>query len=175
MEQQNKKSFYKNWLLWIIVAIVVFGLIVIGILNSLSSKTTTGKLSQLDMIAKQIISSYLKSPGSAQFPELIIKKSISTENQYIVFGDVDSQNSFGGLMRSHFFLTIIDKGGDAQNINNWTINSLDLGDVALVSNGKELDPPLPLSGLSEEARRAQKQLEDIYRGPLIEDLERGLK
>ena len=175
-EPKKKKKFYKRWWVWAIVTVVIF--IIIGISNNSKPEKVrqntannevlaineNQKSSQLDKVVKQIISSYLKSPGSAQFAELIIKKKNNTENQYIAFGDVDSQNSFGGLMRSHFFLEIIDKGGDMQNRGNWTINSLDLGDFILISNGKSYDIPLSLSDLSEEARLAQKQVEDYYRG-----------
>ncbi|KKS12529.1 MAG: hypothetical protein UU67_C0051G0003 [Candidatus Daviesbacteria bacterium GW2011_GWB1_41_5] len=132
--------------------------------ESLQSETVVKQeSSEVEIVVKQVISSYLKSPGSAQYPELVIKKSITEENQYVAFGDVDSQNTFGGLMRSHFFLKIIDKGGEAQNINNWTVDSLDLGDLILVSNGKPYDTPLSISDLSVEARMMQKQIEDFYR------------
>jgi uncharacterized protein YneF (UPF0154 family) len=143
-----------------IILVIVIGFFVFSQLN----KKAVEKTPQLDTAVKQIVSSYLISPGSAQFAELIIKKKINTENQYVAFGDVDSQNSLGGLLRSHFFLVIIDKGGDMQNINNWTINQLDLGDNSIIFNGEKYDTPLSLSDLSEEVRTGQKQMEDYYRG-----------
>lgn len=149
----------------IIGLVVIVLVIVIGLfLFSQSNKKAVEKLPQLDTMVKQIVSSYLVSPGSAQFAELIIKKKINTENQYVAFGDVDSQNSYGGLLRSHFFLGIIDKGGDKQNIDNWRIDQLDLGNSSIIFAGEKYDTPLSLSDLSEEIRTGQKQIEDYYRG-----------
>ena len=163
MEKQEKKPFYKKWKVWfVIVLIVLVSGTALNIIGSNSEKKIQNP-PELSSIVKQIIISYLKSPGSAQFVELIVKKEINTENKFVAFGDVDSQNEFGGLMRSHFFLELINKGGDVQDINNWEVYQLDLGNFSIIFNGKTYDTPLSLSDLSEESRLAQKQLEDIYR------------
>ncbi|MCX6739433.1 MAG: hypothetical protein NT098_05310 [Candidatus Parcubacteria bacterium] len=163
MEKQKYVPFYKKWKAWFFIIAVIMTLgIIAEIRGSNSSTQATQKLSLSETVVKQIVSSYLKSPGSAQFPELIIKKRNNKENTtYFAFGNVDSKNSFGVLLRSHFFIQIFDKGGDVQNVNNWKIYDLDLGDTSFVSGGKTYDTPLPYS---EEYLFEQKKLEDVLLG-----------
>ena len=110
---------------------------------------------------KQIVSSFLKSPGSAKFIDLVVRKKSGTENQYVAFGDVDSQNSFGALLRTHFNLTAIYQGGDVGDTKNWQVDSLDIGDINLISSGRPQDPPLQLT---QELITLRQQTEDLYRG-----------
>ena len=93
--------------------------------------------------------------------ELVVRKKTGTENQYVAFGDVDSQNSFGALLRTHFNLTAIYQGGDVVDTKNWQVDSLDLGDMNLISGGKPQDPPLQLT---QELITLRQQTEDLYRG-----------
>lgn len=143
-----------------LIVIILIVLIVIFVFVKSSKKPTFQKSPQLETVVKQIVSSYLKSPGSAQFVELIIEKQINPQNEYIVLGDVDSQNGFGALLRTHFFLRIIDKGGDKQNVDNWTTNQLVLDNVGIIFDGKPYDAPLTFDG---DLLIAQKQLEDSVR------------
>ena len=92
--------------------------------------------------------------------ELIIEKQINPENAYYVLGDVDSQNGFGALLRTHFFLKIIDKGGDKQSVDNWTTNELVLDNVGIILDGKPLDRPITFDG---ELLTIQKHLESQIR------------
>jgi hypothetical protein len=108
---------------------------------------------------KQIVSSFLKSPGSAKFIDLVVRKKSGTENQYVAFGDVDSQNSFGALLRTHFNLTAVYQGGDVGVAKNWQVDSLDMGDTNLISSGKPQDPPLQLT---QELITLRQQTEDLY-------------
>lgn len=144
-----------------LVVIILIILIGIFVFVKSSKKPTLQKSPQLETVVKQIVSSYLKSPGSAQFVELIIEKQINPVNEYIVLGDVDSQNGFGALLRTHFFLRIIDKGGDKQSIDNWTTNQLVLDNVGIIFDGKPYDTPLVFDG---DLLVAQKQLEDSVKG-----------
>ncbi|MCK9351507.1 MAG: hypothetical protein WCT49_04575 [Candidatus Paceibacterota bacterium] len=145
-----------------IVGLVVIVLLLIAgfFVFSKSSKKAPQETLQVENAVKQIVSSFLKSPGSAQFPEIIVEKQTTQENKYIAFGDVDSQNGFGALLRSHFFLVMFGKGGDLQNKDNWTIDILSLDNMLLVSGGKIIDSPFPLT---EELITSQKQLEDSIR------------
>lgn len=146
----------------IIGLIVIVLIIAVGVLILIrsSKKPTLTKTPQLETVVKQIVSSYLKSPGSAQFVELIIEKQINPQNEYIVLGDVDSQNGYGALLRTHFFLRIIDKGGDKQSVDNWSTNQLVLDNVGIIFDGKQYDTPLTFEG---DLLTAQKQLEDSVR------------
>jgi len=50
---------------------------------------------------ENLISLVLVSPGSAKFSDEVVTEN-PAKHQVIVTGNVDSQNSFGGLMRSKF-------------------------------------------------------------------------
>jgi len=65
----------------------------------------------------------LKSPGSAQFPSVraarVGQVGVVTDQRYLVAAYVDSQNSFGALLRSNFV-------GEIQQTSkgHWTLNEL---------------------------------------------------
>ena len=61
---------------------------------------------------KRAVLKILKSPGSARFPELG-KTTYSVEGgAYVNTGYVDSQNSYGALLRSRFFCISVYQGGN---------------------------------------------------------------
>lgn len=62
--------------------------------DSAADKTTDAK-----QVCEQFVKDQLKSPGSAKFTGASASTGGST---YTVTGDVDAQNSFGGLLRSHY-------------------------------------------------------------------------
>lgn len=122
--------------------------------------STSNLTQQREDAMKQIVSSFLKSPGSAKFVDLVVRKKSGTENEYVAFGNVDSQNSFGALLRTHFNLTAIYQGGDVGDTKNWQVDSIDMGDTNLISSGKLQDPPLQLT---QELITLRQQTEDLYR------------
>lgn len=165
----NKKTIKAS-----VFILVIF--LVIAVLYSIFTKENNNLVNQSEVsidksnkekviveVSKKIISSHLKSPGSAQFVEIVAKSRFKSNDTYLVFGDVDSQNGFGSLLRSHFFLEIIDKGGDKENVNNWIVNQLDLGDYIIISSGEVYETPLSFSDLSIEAQNATKEIEALYR------------
>ena len=54
--------------------------------------------------AQDRVTSFLKSPGSAQFQNLCYDeaKQVEGERNYVVTSYVDSQNGFGALLRSYY-------------------------------------------------------------------------
>ncbi len=115
---------------------------------------------QREEVVKKIVTSFLKSPGSAQFPDVVVKKILETEDHYIAFGEVDSQNGFGALLRNHFNILLIYKSGEITDVKNWEIDTLNLGDVVLIAEGKVQDPPLPIT---VELLESIRHVEELYR------------
>lgn len=76
--------------------------------------------------AKEYVTSILKSPGSADFPTRSYEEAIShintRDSTYYMSGYVDSQNSFGALMRTNFKLTLKYLGGDPNLTNSWKVH-----------------------------------------------------
>ena len=107
---QSKQS--TSGFILIIVFLLVTSLIAASCFNS-SNKTTkeeTKKPTKQDALIQShlFIEQHLKSPGSADFPyqpdETIDQLNDST---FIVLSYVDSQNSFGALLRTHYKCKII--------------------------------------------------------------------
>lgn len=103
---------------------------------------------KLIKVVEQIVSSYLKSPATTQFTNVFIVETTennSVNKKFKTFGDVDSQNSFGALLRDHFNLTLILKGEKIEDINSWTIEQFDFGNENLISNSQIKNPPFKLT------------------------------
>lgn len=119
MKEKNK--IWINWKLWSLLAIVV--VIVLGIVfitNNLSKETNSSSTEEYNVLGKEIqltnklkkelyekvkedITKDLKTPSSAVFPKMEdwnIK--VNTNNVIEVKSYVDSQNSFGAMLRANF-------------------------------------------------------------------------
>lgn len=66
---------------------------------------------ELMKVVKTAICSQLKSPASAQFPAELISIIGDDERGYQVSGFVDSQNSYGAMIRNDFTATVIMENG----------------------------------------------------------------
>lgn len=168
MTPQNSLGIIIGALVAIIVLLVTGGIYYTTVVSSdakdgkkTEQASVPSKIQEREEVVKKIVASFLKSPGSAQFPDLIVKKMSETEDHYIAFGEVDSQNGFGALLRTHFHLILIYNGGEITDVENWTIDALGLGEKLLITDGEAQDPPLPLTGKLLEA---VQRVEDIYRG-----------
>ncbi|MEI7723487.1 MAG: hypothetical protein WCK09_00425 [Bacteroidota bacterium] len=67
-------------------------------------------------VAEQYVKQHLKSPSSAQFPETSekLRHVVNTGNEvYLVDSWVDSQNSFGAMLRTKFHLKVTVVGDNA--------------------------------------------------------------
>lgn len=119
---------------------------------------------EVEKITKEIIVSRLTSPGSAQFVDfVIIKKLPKEENTYIAFGDVDSQNGFGALLRTHFYITLKKIGDNIEDIDSWKIEDLELDNVLYISEGEKQENPLHFNNqLIELKKKNEKIIREIY-------------
>lgn len=114
---------------------------------------------QAEKISKIIVSKHLISPGSAQFVN--IEVGAPDGSLFIVFGDVDSQNSFGALLRSHFFHTFkyIGKNEkEADVLENWKTDWLEIGDYLYVSGGEEKTVPFMMTETMRKITAKQENM-----------------
>ena len=63
---------------------------------------------------KSAVSAQLKSPASAQFPEDLISIDGNDQSGYEVTGFVDSQNSYGAMIRNDFKASVSIVNGEAR-------------------------------------------------------------
>jgi hypothetical protein len=74
--------------------------------------------SQAAFICQNLAEVQLKSPGSAEHPYGISAKKNKAGN-YVSVTYVDSQNSFGAMLRTYYVCELNYKGGDPYNYQSW--------------------------------------------------------
>lgn len=77
------------------------------------------------LIAIEFVKPQLKSPSTAVFPSYPDKRRNDKIGEWTFFSYVDSQNSFGAMIRTNFDITIIFQGGDDSDTRNWKVKSFD--------------------------------------------------
>jgi hypothetical protein len=65
---------------------------------------TADEISFAEKAAPEVVKTNLVSPGIAQFLKPVVTVSEGQPETMEVWGDVDSQNRFGGFMRSHYLV-----------------------------------------------------------------------
>lgn len=100
----------------LVVAFVAVS-VMTGPRSSPGSTDTDGDELGAWVVCQQQMDKQLKAPATAEYPssrEVRISKSGST---YTIRGWVDSQNSFGALVRTDFICTAISTGGDNYRVS----------------------------------------------------------
>ncbi len=82
-------------------------------------------------VVKPTICSQLKSPASAQFPVDVISIIGDDERGYQVQGFVDSQNSYGAMIRTDFTANVVVQNGFP------SVTSSSVGTKAAINNAKQ--------------------------------------
>ena len=115
----------------LILTIIVVGIITSAVLSSGSSsnssstsRATAVSDTQVNIMAENYVEQVLKSPSTAEFPTLAFTHSDLGNNKHQIVSYVDSQNSFGAMIRSNWSVVLTYNGGDWANQNNWTLNEL---------------------------------------------------
>lgn len=115
----------------LILTLIVVGLVTSYILagsdsssSSSTSKTTAVTETQVNVMAENYVEQVLKSPSTAEFPTLEFNYADLGNNTYQIISYVDSQNSFGAMIRSNWSVILTYNGGDWSNQSNWTLNEL---------------------------------------------------
>lgn len=137
-----KKPFYERTWFVVLMIFVVLGILgsLIDNLSSNSSNSSTygngggqGEYSMAYIQSKDFVTQFLKSPSTAKFPYDPVQVT-NNGNMYYVVGYVDSQNSFGAMLRSNWAAQLQYKGGEDANTNNWKLQSLILGGQTVYNN-----------------------------------------
>ena len=104
----------------LVIVIIIF---IIGAIFS-SCTGEEGSKAQASIMAEKFVAESLKSPGSAKFqPPADQNIKYLGEGRYSIRAWVDSQNSFGALVRTHYGC-IVKYDGD----HRWTLESLEFVD-----------------------------------------------
>lgn len=75
------------------------------------------------------VKQFLKAPSKAQFPPFETVAAQIAPGEYYVEGAVDAQNSFGAMLRSRFYATVIeDKASSAK----WRVVSLNINGQTVI-------------------------------------------
>lgn len=141
----------------IILIIVIVGMFYYLITQSFDGSTDSTSVSSSSLvgshdgmayiIAKEHVKSILKSPSSADFPFLDFTSNHLGQDRYKVLAYVDSENSFGGTVRSDWWVTIKYDAGDPADSNSWRLESLVFdGEEVYKAEPKKVDEK-PLEGV----------------------------
>ncbi len=147
-------------------AVIIILIAIIGFISFSGKHSSTGlskNEEQATSAVKEIISQYLVAPATTQYASFTIRLSNNDKNKYVAFGDLDSQNSYGALIRSHFLMFLIHTDGAFSDVKNYTVDSFYLGDDIVISGGKVPQQKMTLSELNSlypENAPAMKNLED---------------
>jgi len=95
----------------------ITGTVVVGFIGALLFGGFSGSSSDLSSeiavrSCKQSVEARLKAPGTANYVNIEARKHLTLEDNYLVEGSVDSENSFGALLRSEFQCTVEGSNGD---------------------------------------------------------------
>jgi hypothetical protein len=112
--------------------VIVLSIVLVVIINGISSCNNNASVSHesdipdnlnLCVTAHQYIEQLLKAPGSAKFPDCEASKIEGLgNNKYRVTSYVDSQNSFGALLRNNYMILLEYKGKDKFQVIDVRIN-----------------------------------------------------
>ena len=116
-DEKKKPNAAVGCLLLIVIAVII------GVIVSLSGGDDGGSGGSpaedkgdkigAQVVCEDFVERQLKSPGSAEFSE---EKVTGAHPEFTVKGAVDSENSFGALIRNNYTCTVTYKGNDNWNL-----------------------------------------------------------
>lgn len=83
------------------------------------------------MCSENTVTKMLKSPSTAKFPYLTddgVKVTKLDKDKYLVSSYVDSENSFGAMIRETYTVTIILQGENSQGDLNYKYEDLNINE-----------------------------------------------
>ena len=83
------------------------------------------------IISQTYVEKILKSPSTAEFGDY---KCMGKYPTYIVRSEVDSQNSFGAMIRNTYIVNTDYMGGEWSEIQNWQLNILVFDGKVVIDN-----------------------------------------
>lgn len=131
----GKKQKQNITMLQLIVVSTIFISIIASVLNagnSTSSSVEQGPITptgqQAFIISQNFVTQALKSPSTADFPSSEYNYHLVGEKTHVITSYVDSENSFGAMLRSKWTVSMTFNGGDWADQNNWTLETLVVND-----------------------------------------------
>lgn len=97
----------------------------LSIIGCIEDKPTEPNKFLAYIYAEKFVKQNLKTPSTAKFPEVLEKSKHITKlnnKSFLINSWVDSQNSFGAMIRSEFSCTIIFEGNTVKT-NNLKFNN----------------------------------------------------
>lgn len=99
-----------------------------GPVTNKEAETKIEDYSNLDsaayIVSKKYIESILKSPSTADFPFMDFTATHLGDAQYRVTSYVDSENSFGAMIRSDWTILMTYKGGSDTDLSSWELQEV---------------------------------------------------
>lgn len=138
MSKSKKTSSSGTLILFIII--LIFGIWAFSKCSGYSTDTSssdTSDKSSAFVISTNFVESFLKSPSSADFPFLDYSSVILENNKYQITSYVDSQNSYGAMIRNNW-TTIVKYEGDSTGYGNADIQNWELEE--LIFDGEVIYP-----------------------------------
>ena len=127
-EKKKKKVTVLRLAVWFFVGVIVIGLLTDqGNPNKISpsagsNEPTSNQTVMAKLRCEANVENMLRSPGSAKFAgHLKTTVTKKTEDTFRVKSFVDSQNSFGAMLRTNYTCTVKELGKD-----RWVVVDLDL-------------------------------------------------
>ena len=116
-------------------------------------------------VAKTYVTRALKSPATAEFDLASVHLQPQWDRVWAVVGNVDSQNSFGALIRSPYIAAVQKLCSDVWNPDCWRLVKLVIGDRTLVNldldRGQSTQSPAVQPGPVASAALVQKIQEKL--------------
>ncbi len=141
-----------------IILIGILFLVVIsfsGCDSTSENNNTNTSTSMASIQAKEYVKKSLKSPSTAKFPglwELANDGVVAYEketNKYEIISYVDSQNSFGAMIRSNWNVVLKYLGGDDSDIRNWQLERMIIDDKIIYEIQQKTEKEQPIKVKSE--------------------------
>ncbi len=112
----------------LIIVVIAFVIAYFASTSSDKHKADNGELkSEACIISQQFVSRQLFSPKSAEFGVCTEDKTkYLGDNRYQVTNYVDASNQFGAILRKTYYITLRFNKGEWDDINNWTLESIDI-------------------------------------------------
>jgi hypothetical protein len=97
----------------------------VSMMSGSNAEPTVGNNSTMAFVqCKSFVNERLKAPHTADFPFLDRESINMGDNTYVIRSYVDSQNSFGAMIRNKTFCKVKWNGTEEANIKNWKLIEL---------------------------------------------------
>jgi len=127
---------FNRFVLNVLLVVILSVPVVYGVIFAMSSnnnhanedRSVHDNSSMAYIQCKNFVKQHLKAPDTADFPWLQFSAGKTAEGAYIIKSYVDAQNSFGAKIRNQYTCEVLWNGKQEADINNWTLNNLEMSE-----------------------------------------------